>query len=111
MRSKLTFLAVSAVLALAGCGDDGQGRGETDEETEQPSPPGLGGPSGNDSDYDDGSYWPKWKNPCPGPACDPPKMDRDERINPPPYEREPEQYGNPAPGAPMPQVRTAPLDG
>lgn len=86
--TNLTFLLLMGVcLALAGCGD-GPETGGSDEEPNQPSQPGLGGPSDNDSDQDDGSYWPKWKNPCPGPACDPYRGVHPEWIVDPPPDKE-----------------------
>lgn len=99
----LAFLLTSTCLALAGCGDDGRETGPA-EEPNQPAPPGMGGPSENDSDMDDGSYWPKWKNPCPGPACDPPRGIHPEWIVDPPPDRE-----SPATPATNPAPLSAPV--
>lgn len=80
------IFAAALMLVSFACGGtdsapsgDGGGDGADD---------GFGGAlrsGNNDSDHDDGSGWPRWKNPCPGPACDPPRQDRgDAVINPAP---------------------------
>ncbi len=104
--TNLTFLfLMGACLALGGCGDADTETGPA-EEPNQPSQPGFGGPSNNDSDMDDGSYWPKWKNPCPGPACDPYRDKRDQVVDPPPDKESPATPAiNPAPlSAPVVQM-------
>jgi len=77
-----------SMLACFGCsGADtspsGNGSGGGGED------PGYGLPPGdNDSDFDDGSGWPRWKNPCPGPACDPYRGAHPEWIVDPPPDRQ-----------------------
>lgn len=85
-------MKVAATLAalgftVAACGgddrghDDETGAGGADQEQQMPW-----WSDDHGSNYDDGSAWPKWKNPCPGPACDPPRDERDWVSNPPPDE-------------------------
>lgn len=82
----LAFLLVGTCLALAGCSDDGGDTGGSGGGADEPTQPGSGYWGDNDSSQDDGSYWPKWKNPCPGPACDPPRSRYEQVSNPPPDE-------------------------
>lgn len=96
-----TAAALAALgFMVAACGGDDTGHDETgagggDQEQEE-MPWGY---SENDSSYDDGSAWPKWKPPCPGPACDPPRDEREWVSNPPPDEDElpAQQTSSPSP--------------
>jgi hypothetical protein len=83
VRSAFAAFAAAVMCMLVGCsgadpGPQGGGGGREDDGH-------LGWPpSDNDSTMDDGSYWPKWKNPCPGPACDPYRNDPRWLVDPPP---------------------------
>jgi len=82
----LLFFSIIAFTGCAGADDvsqGGSGGGGDDDR------PGYGLPPGdNDSDLDDGSGWPRWKNPCPGPACDPPRGAHPEWVVDPPPEHQ-----------------------
>ncbi|MEY4745327.1 MAG: hypothetical protein RL272_1272 [Candidatus Parcubacteria bacterium] len=82
---RLAF-ALGLLLVAAGCGgaDDGHGAGGSD--TAGAPTDGTSLPPRDDPGRDDGSGWPRWKNPCPGPACDPYRDDPRWLIDPPPDE-------------------------
>lgn len=87
------IFAAALMLASFACGGtdpdpSGEGGGDVADDDYGGALP----PEDDGSNFDDGSGWPKWKNPCPGPACDPPRNTRDEVINPPP-----DETVNPAP--------------
>lgn len=81
---RLAF-ALAAMIALAGCGgaDETAGAGGSDG-VATPDNGGALPPGDDDSSRDDGSGWPRWKNPCPGPACDPYRQDPRWLVDPPP---------------------------
>src|SRR5262245_24577679 len=86
MRMMTCLLLLGSAALVSGCSDD---PGPDAGGGPAPDQPTYGMPSGNnDSDMDDGSYWPKWKNPCPGPACDPPygRVRPQWLVDPPPDE-------------------------
>ena len=81
MIAAVSFL----LLTLAGCGGADDARGPDGPSAQQPPGEELPLPSNDDDPgRDDGSGWPRWKNPCPGPACDPYRLPYVERGDPPP---------------------------
>lgn len=81
----LLCVGLLSFVACSGADPGPQGGGGSGGREE----PGYGmPPSDNDSDFDDGSGWPRWKNPCPGPACDPYRGAHPEWIVDPPPDRQ-----------------------
>lgn len=83
MQMAFTVFAGLVLVATASCGgtDPGpQGGGEQQDGERQ-----LGWPSSdNNSNQNDGHDKPRWKNPCPGPACDPYRSHPEWSVDPPP---------------------------
>lgn len=79
------FLLVATGLFLTGCSDDGPAPKTRDFS----QPPAQDDWQWQEGDSYDPGYWPKWKNPCPGPACDPPyQLHPDWLVDPPPDDRQ-----------------------
>ncbi len=75
------LLLAGTGIFLTGCSDDGPDPKSPDPQ----SPPAQDEWQWQEGDSYNPGYWPKWKNPCPGPACDPPyQLHPDWLVDPPP---------------------------